>query len=165
MAFIGATRHQQILDIAKSADMKDFSIGGPYDRPVPRRIAEEAGVPRECFGQRKRAASVLLFRSDSYLTPASRADFQNFVKKHANLSQYLGQTIWSVRLLLTRIITTILRRLGLLKYKKFHQSILVGDWSIFEHSSPIYGDLMFLWSLEKVRMRYRLGVKGKSSSE
>jgi len=165
MAVIGATQYQQILDIAKSADMKDFSVGGGYDRPIPRRIAEEAGVPRECFGQRKRAASVLLFRSDSFLTPTSRADLRNFVKKHANLSRYLGQTIWSVRFLLTRKITKILRIFGLKKYRKFHESILVGDLPIFGHSSPIYSDLMFLWSLEKVRMRYRLGAKGKSSRE
>jgi hypothetical protein len=47
-------------DIAKlsvSPEMKPFSIGGTYDRPIPRRIAEEAGVPREAFGQKKAATS------------------------------------------------------------------------------------------------------------
>jgi hypothetical protein len=31
-----------------------------YDRPIPRRIAEEMGVPRGAFGQRKLAASTLV---------------------------------------------------------------------------------------------------------
>lgn len=35
--------------------MQPYSIGGHYDRPLPRRLAEEAGVPREAFGQRKNA--------------------------------------------------------------------------------------------------------------
>ncbi len=33
---------------------------GTYDRPIPRRIAEEAGVPRQAFGQRKMAAATFV---------------------------------------------------------------------------------------------------------
>ena len=36
-----------------SAELRPWSIGGIYDKPIARRIAEEAGVPRELFGQVK----------------------------------------------------------------------------------------------------------------
>ena len=33
--------------------MGDWRVGGDYDRPIPRRIVESAGVPRDYFGMRK----------------------------------------------------------------------------------------------------------------
>jgi len=35
-------------------ELQPWSIGGSYDKPIARRIAEEAGVPRQLFGQHKR---------------------------------------------------------------------------------------------------------------
>lgn len=48
--FIGAHRHPKIVEIGNSDAMKRWSIGTDYDRPIPRRIAEDAGVPRAAFG-------------------------------------------------------------------------------------------------------------------
>jgi len=42
-------------------EMMPYTLNNDYDRPIPRRIAEESGVPRELFGQEKKAASILLF--------------------------------------------------------------------------------------------------------
>jgi hypothetical protein len=56
--FIGGRRHPEIAAIARSAEMRPFSVGGAYDRPIARRIAEEAGVLRETFGVNKRAVSL-----------------------------------------------------------------------------------------------------------
>ena len=55
-------------------EMRPWSVGGDYDRPIPRRIAEEAGVPRQHFGQRKMGGTPRPFG----LTAASREDFQEF---------------------------------------------------------------------------------------
>lgn len=52
---MGSQAHEQIRTIATSDELKPWRIGGRYDRPIPRRIAEEEGVPRELFGQEKRA--------------------------------------------------------------------------------------------------------------
>ena len=54
--------------------MRPWSVGGGYDRPIPRRIAEEAGVPRQHFGQRKMGGT----RRPFGLMAASREDFQKF---------------------------------------------------------------------------------------
>jgi hypothetical protein len=44
--------------------MRPWRLENSYDRPIPRRIAEEAGVPRDLFGQIK-VGSVVLFPSPS----------------------------------------------------------------------------------------------------
>jgi len=40
--------------------VKQWRYRGTYDRPIPRRIAEEAGIPRNAFGQKKLAAATLV---------------------------------------------------------------------------------------------------------
>ncbi len=49
----GASVCNSIKRISNSDEMKPWSVGGDYDRPIPRRIAETAGVPREAFGMKK----------------------------------------------------------------------------------------------------------------
>lgn len=45
-----------IYKISNSPEMQKFSVGGNYDRPIPRRIVEEKGVPRVAFGFKKKGA-------------------------------------------------------------------------------------------------------------
>ena len=61
--FIGADRNEDISALCEADEMAPFTLGGNYDRPIPRRIGEEAGVPREAFGRKKSAGSVLLANS------------------------------------------------------------------------------------------------------
>ena len=56
--FIGGRSRPSIVAITESDEMTPWRLGGSYDRPIPRRIGEEAGVPREFFGQRKMASVV-----------------------------------------------------------------------------------------------------------
>jgi len=55
--FLAATRQGDLARISSSEEMRPWSTEGPYDRPIPRRIAESAGVPRSAFGMRKRAVT------------------------------------------------------------------------------------------------------------
>jgi hypothetical protein len=80
--FIGARSRQDILDITEDPAMNAFRLGGGYDRPIARRIAEEAGVPRELFGQAKLASIVHLPSPNVPVTPALRADFFRHLKKN-----------------------------------------------------------------------------------
>ena len=50
----GGLHGRAIHAIGQSKEMKPWSVGGIYDKPIPRRIAEEAGVPRNLFGQAKK---------------------------------------------------------------------------------------------------------------
>jgi len=54
LATSGGLHAPAIQAITDSKAMRPWSIGGGYDRPIARRIAEEAGVPRHLFGQVKK---------------------------------------------------------------------------------------------------------------
>ncbi len=62
--YIGARRMSDILRITESSEMDPWRLGNLYDRPIARRIAEEAGVPRQIFGQSK-MGSVVIFSAPS----------------------------------------------------------------------------------------------------
>jgi hypothetical protein len=73
LPFIGEARHESVAAITNSHDMDPWSVGGKYDRPIPRRIGEDAGIPRALFGQAKRGVSVNEFRSQTRVVPALKA--------------------------------------------------------------------------------------------
>jgi hypothetical protein len=60
LIYIGARRREDIFRITESSEMVPWRLDTFYDRPIARRLAEEAGVPRNSFGQVK-VASVVLF--------------------------------------------------------------------------------------------------------
>lgn len=74
-------RQPDIVAISNGAEMAPWAIGGPYDRPIPRRIAEEAGVPRECFGVLKKASSAPFYHDDALdsFGPAALAALEAWV--------------------------------------------------------------------------------------
>lgn len=68
--FLCARRHPSIHRITNSPEMKQWWLSGSYDRPIPRRIIEEAGIPRGSFATRNKAIVTHSYRSgfgDSYL--------------------------------------------------------------------------------------------------
>lgn len=58
--YIGVENHADLARISNSEEMAAYRVGGRYDRPLPRRIAEDAGVPRGTFGIKKSMGSILL---------------------------------------------------------------------------------------------------------
>jgi hypothetical protein len=83
LPYIGARRRQDIQSITESAEMAPWRLGNAYDRPIPRRIAEEAGVPREKFGQVKMGSVVLFPRPSIPYGKALRVEFfDHLVSEH-----------------------------------------------------------------------------------
>ena len=85
--FIGARNRKDILKITDDSSMDEYRLGGNYDRPIPRRIAEEAGVPREMFGQIKLASIVHLPSPNVPVTPGLRDEFFRHLIKHKLLGR------------------------------------------------------------------------------
>jgi hypothetical protein len=54
LSYSGRIHSPVLQDLSVSEAMQPWSIGGAYDCPIARRIAEEAGVPRHLFGQVKK---------------------------------------------------------------------------------------------------------------
>jgi hypothetical protein len=55
--FWGVRHADAMKAISQAPEMAAWTLGTDYDRPIPRRIAEAAGVPRAAFGQRKSATT------------------------------------------------------------------------------------------------------------
>jgi hypothetical protein len=78
--FWGAHRAEDVLRISRSDAMKPWVLSGEYDRPVPRRLVEEAGVSRKSFGIRKSATQY----DDTFLWPRDPdldADFRSYLEE------------------------------------------------------------------------------------
>ncbi len=162
-AFIGAAWQRRINEIASSPEMDPWRIGGDYDRPIPRRIAEEGGVPRGRFAVAKKAVAVA-FALDGTgrggpkepLCPPSLSEYRSFRARFAPsrvanariLAAERGAALW------TRVINRInwaAKRLGL-KFKlkrplRAYGLRLGRDWPVVH------------WALAKIAPRYAPGVQ------
>ena len=79
--FWGVRQIKDIHRISTSSEMKRWDTGGGYSRPICRRIVEEEGVPRDIFGQTKKAASVVLWNPmENFLSPFSMNDFKTYLQ-------------------------------------------------------------------------------------
>ncbi len=76
----GCKISRSIRRISNSEEMAPWSVDGEYDRPIPRRIVESAGVERHAFGQTKRAVAVWYGKEDpeDIMQSDSRRDFEAF---------------------------------------------------------------------------------------
>jgi hypothetical protein len=80
--FWGARQIADLNRMNNSPDLAAWDVPGDYSRPFCRRIVEEAGVPRELFGNEKRAIAVLLNTSPEFLTPASFNDYLSWLRRN-----------------------------------------------------------------------------------
>ena len=79
--FWGITRAKEIQALSISQEQKPWSIGGNYDRPICRRIIEEAGIPREWFGVQKKATSFSPEAEHRPINKLARRRFEHFIKE------------------------------------------------------------------------------------
>jgi hypothetical protein len=86
-AFYGWRHHDDLIKISRSPDLSPWSLGTSYDRPIPRRLVEESGVPREMFGIKKKAVSVTIgIDNASYIDSEAlliSTEMQHRLAKHA----------------------------------------------------------------------------------
>jgi hypothetical protein len=91
--YIGARSRADILKITESPEMAPWRLNNAYDRPIPRRLAEEAGLDRSSFGQVK-MASVLEYPAP--ITPVGTAlhrAYLDFLVEHGLLSRLGAQLL------------------------------------------------------------------------
>lgn len=82
MPFICALQHEQIHRLANAPQLAAWSVGGPYDRPLPRRLAEQAGAPREAFGISKKATTAQMHNHGlAAMSASTRAEVLDFARR------------------------------------------------------------------------------------
>jgi hypothetical protein len=80
--FIGGRQIRDIRSISRSPGLAPWNMEARrYNRPICRRIVEEAGVRRESFGMHKTSPSVLFFDRSSFLSPGSLADYLGWLER------------------------------------------------------------------------------------
>jgi hypothetical protein len=82
VSFWGVRQIADLHRISNSPEMAPWDIPGDYSRPICRRIVESAGVPRELFGQQKKAAWVLMLHKAKFLSPRSMENYLEWLHAH-----------------------------------------------------------------------------------
>lgn len=135
-----------IIAISNSEELAPFRLGGDYDRPIPRRMGEQAGVPRDLFGRNKIAGMVSEVRWEHQLSTTSRRDFAAFVATTPGLAPVAGNSLRRIANQGLRIgrraLGRGLRRMSLPAPPK------LGDWPVVDDPR------LFHWGFAHTRRRY-----------
>lgn len=152
--FIGVTNHRDIFKISQSEEMKPWTLGNDYDRPIPRRIVEEQGVPRSSFGINKEggAGSSLRFANLSFLkknmSPSCYEEFETFYLKHRRFRvKHLKRNI--LYLIYCADIFLYQRNVHLLE-----KIFKISKWDRRYKCSPWAPSYLFHWGVEKLKGVY-----------
>lgn len=154
LPLIGGDKWTDLAAISKSKDMAQWSIGGNYDRPIPRRLLEEEGVKRELFGQAKKGAGVSFS-----LDTLSRLRFKMSPSSYESLIAFrktFRKSLWRDLLYKVKFYFVnfpiyanfVLGKFGCKKYLPY-KSDRVGMLS-----NP-NATMMLCWGIDKVRNRYK----------
>jgi len=84
-AFWTARQIADVVAITRSPQMRPWIVGDSYQRPVARRIVEEAGVPREAFGVGRKQPGVggASVGEREFLGPESLVDYRSWLRRRA----------------------------------------------------------------------------------
>lgn len=133
-----------------------------YDKPIARRLVEEAGIDRGAFGVKKRAVGVILDsnRLNAGLTAETYKEYEQYIDRHWSSSCEHRSRMYEVLKKLTvknkLLNARISRKINSLFGVKADLPLLVpsrfriGRFGGFEKDS-----LLFQWSIEKLMSRYR----------
>jgi hypothetical protein len=99
--FIGFERRADILAISNSEEMRPWMVGTDYDRPIPRRILEEKGVPRHLFGQTKKGSFRAVQPDDDFNVEVS--EFEEFYREHRRAAPLGRRMVVRMRYVLHRL--------------------------------------------------------------
>jgi hypothetical protein len=167
--FIGADRHPSIHAISNSPEMAQWTLGTSYDRPIARRIVEEAGIPRQMFGQKKRASGVVVTSEGLEATMSERAllDFERFISDK-----------WSAGKSLKAFFLVIIKRFVHFNERATKASARIGRVlglrfvrvpNLLPHRLTMltFGylgqeSLLFHWGVEKLVARYKAALSSNS---
>ncbi len=153
--YIGLNHRAAINAIARSHEMKPWSVGGGYDRPIQRRLVEEAGVPRRLFGQSKKATGHARMKEIDSLSAESRADYHAFyvgLRRRTPKLRWLKARARHALVNLHYMAIRFLARLrlpsfglGLLPTRSYERIDIRGRWEL---------RFTMQWAHERIRHRY-----------
>ena len=146
--FILVRNIRRIVAISRSAEMTPWRLNNNYDRPIPRRIAESHGVPRQSFGMYKKGVARLYYRLPK--SRALRRVFLHYLNIHHGLNPLfvianhaLNQAAFAFQVMLRRSILELKHR----RFSVFWPSIDVGFY-------------MWVWATRLLSEKHVRAIKG-----
>lgn len=131
--FLFAINTPDIIKICDSPKMAPWRLNNGYDRPIARRIAEDAGIPRDIFGQHKKSVCNY-FRYPN--NPRLRRAFFEHLEKRYGVDRgwiYLGHGVNQAALFVQKALTHLGVRSGgynrLVFMKNLDMPFLMWLWS------------------------------------
>jgi hypothetical protein len=129
-------------------EMQAYRIGGHYDRPIPRRLAEEAGIPRAAFGHSKRAANALFHRDGlAAFSERSRRAVEAFAEREGTDLRFRRRRPFTKQ---ERAVIQAAQKVGLDRLV----APLDHRRKSLVHFEPEFGNVLFRWAVSVVRGRY-----------
>lgn len=148
MLFFGASEHPSVMKIIKSDEMRPYTVRGTYDKPIQRRLAEEAGIPRGTFATVKRRASARIHTDGlAAMAPDSGASVIRFARAEGREPPSGDRPPIKRRHRLALRVARMLRVARLTAPLARRRRSLI-------HAEPALGSLLFRWSVSIVRGRY-----------
>ena len=130
----GITQADQVNALGTAKEMEAWTLGTNYDRPVARRIVEEAGVPRKLFAVRKKnTSSNKPFRWP--YSPDAHASFAEYLRKRGMrpLSAGIVRLLRVANTADTLVHRNLLAKMGLRRrnwpWRRVHASSFVFHWA------------------------------------
>ena len=172
--FWGVRQIDEINAIANSPELHPWNVKGWYNRPICRRIVEEAGVPRKAFGMDKKATAQFILEPGDFLTREMRLDYHRWVDQRRHEWAERGQSPpdrqRSFRLMAHARLTgaahrlrasTAVRRLGPRADRALARLVRPADASAQRASHQF----VFHWAVDRAKERYRDPRPGRDQPE
>ncbi len=148
LPYFGAIQTPRMSSMALDPDMQPFTVGGGYDRPVARRLAEEAGIARGSFAISKRAANATLHRDGpAAFAPATLEVVNAFAAREGARLRFPARPAIGRR---QRALIKLAHRLR----ARWLVSRLLDRRRSLVHFDPEPGSLLFRWAVSIVKPRY-----------
>jgi hypothetical protein len=160
--YLGCTRLASIYRISNSPEMRPWSLMNKYDRPIPRRLIEEAGVPRELFGRAKKAVEVVRgIEGNSILKQESVEEFERFCQENWNRWMAAKARALACGAYIHRLNKRFNRKIHFAVKMRFGVAIRLPE--IVPHAFRAAGSvpggrdrLLFHWAVRKLLPRYHI---------
>ena len=160
VTFLGGRQTADLRRISNAPEMAPWDVPGGYSRPLCRRVLEEAGVPRHLFGMDKKAASILFFDRNSFLSPGSLADYRRWLERTqggtlARALRWATGRPAAAGLAGVRGAQSLARAAGrVLPLGLLTRLGSSGRLTRFANYEPLF-DHVFPWALDRARQRYQ----------
>jgi len=145
--FWGMRHAAEIKQITFADEMRPWTLNRSYDRPIPRRIVEETGVPRDAFAVRKKDTSHEVGFRWPY-SAGSRSDFNNYLRARGNFapSPLAVKLIRGYSVIESLFFQNIFRKLGVRKrFRPWHR--IAGT------------RLLYQWANHRLKETYQTALK------